>query len=162
MRALAIAGLVAAVLRAAPAVADAEAEAWACLEQSDNVTATLVARDWHSLLATSQTFLKDCKGKLRDSKMYYKNMSLKAVALRELGRPSEALAVTDACIKESYRTVDCHVERYAALKAVPRLEEAAAERERTLKLIDAELKRPGLEESERGMLMSMLSFLVRD
>jgi hypothetical protein len=58
--------------------------------------------------------------------------------------------------------IDCHVERYAALAAIGRMEDAVVEKNRTLRMINFELDRDDLEEWERSLLISERNYLVNN
>ena len=119
------------------------------------------ARDWQAVLEINEDYLAECRA-IGSSDTYFQRVALKANALSKLGRPQEALAVSDDCIKQSYGTTDCHVERYWALVATGRVEDAAVEKDRTLRLISAELEQLGqsdLDKSRRSLLAAWMNNL---
>ena len=66
--------------------------------------------------------------------------------------------MVEDCIRQGEISIYYHFDRFRALAASGRINDAAVEKDRTLGLISAELGRADLTESERSLLTSIQDY----
>jgi len=106
----------------------------ACITQTKQRTAALVAQDWTKLDVLAERYVKTCKN-VFDEQDYSTAYEHIAIASANVGNYERALAASNSCTDIYYSNSGCHLQQVVALTQLGRLSEARTSLEKVEKLI---------------------------
>jgi tetratricopeptide (TPR) repeat protein len=116
-----------------------------CLEQLEERTAAMTARDWLSLERLAKRYLQSCHGvtgnDAHEMSLAYEQI---AIANSAMHRAQDALKAADSCVIMYYANPGCHLEKALALLALNRLLEARDVLDVTERLLHSALRQNDL------------------
>jgi tetratricopeptide (TPR) repeat protein len=113
----------------------------ACVEEIENATTALRAKDWRQLERIAKRMIQTCSGDTSQVSAGYEHLSN---AYNRMHRPKEAFDTAVSCIDFSYRySSGCQIQKAVALEALGRFAEARA----TLEIAER-LARQALSQTE--------------